>query len=480
MSEYYPVSLALGGRRCLVLGGGVLAHAKVRDLLAAGAQVTLVAPTAVDGLQRLAETETIAWIARDYCPGDLVGVHLAIDASGDDTVNCLAREEATRLGVLLNVVDQADRCDFIAPAIVRRGPLQIAISTSGESPYLASALRARLERAFGEEWAPFVSMVGCIRRRLRAKHLPLADQTAVYRRLISSDILMLLSAGEEGAAWRVAEGIATTGAEGTVGRVSLVGAGPGAPDLITVRGRELLATADLVFHDALIDAALLDVCSADAELVDVGKRAGRCNPDQADITAAMVKAARSGRDVVRLKGGDPFLFGRGGEEMAELVAAGIVVTVVPGVSAAAASLAVAGIPLTMRGVASSVAFVSGHAQNSQADLDGLERVAAAVDTVVVLMPLGTLPAIVCRLASIRGADHPAAIVSNASRAEQLIVRAPLAAIPTASQRSEVVAPATLIVGEVTRPVGARAEERSARTGLGRAAPSWGGPAVPRG
>lgn len=481
MSDYYPVFLALTGRRCLVIGGGAGAYAKVKDLLAAGARVTIVAAAVDADLRRLEDSGQVTRVARTYCAGDMVGVHLAIDASGDDAMNRLARQDASRHGVLLNVLDRPDDCDFIAPAVVRRGPLQVAISTSGQSPYLAAALRGRLERTLGEEWGPFVSMVGSIRLQLRGRGASPAEQTAVYRRLLSSDILGLLAAGDEAEAWRVAEEIAAGAATvAPTGRVSLVGAGPGAPDLLTVRARELLAAAAVVFHDALIDPAVLGLCAADAEIIDVGKRAGRCSPDQADITTAMVEAAHRGRDVVRLKGGDPFIFGRGGEEMTELLASGIAVTVVPGVSAAAASLAVAGIPLTRRAVASSVAFVSGHAATSATDLDGLETVAAAVDTVVVLMPMGNLESIVGRLASVRGADHPGAVVSNATRAGQRVVRAGLANLAQATRHGAITAPATLVVGEVTRVVGETPPAaRSGHRVPGRAAPSWGGMAARR-
>jgi uroporphyrin-III C-methyltransferase len=233
--------------------------------------------------------------------------------------------------------------------------------------------------------------------------------------------------------------------------VALVGAGPGDPGLLTVAAQELLAGADVVFHDALVGPEVLAMAPADAELVDVGKRGGRRSARQNEITAALIEAARAGREVVRLKGGDPFVFGRGGEELNALLAAGIEVVVVPGVSAAVAAPAAAGIPLTMRGVSASVAFAT--ATGADADIPvRLLDLAAAADTLVLLMPLGVLDELAARLAGVLGPQRPAAVIANATLPTQRVVRGTLANIAGLARAGAVEAPATLVVGEVVNAV----------------------------
>jgi uroporphyrin-III C-methyltransferase len=222
--------------------------------------------------------------------------------------------------------------------------------------------------------------------------------------------------------------------------------------LLTLAARDLLATADTVFHDALVEPGTLALCDPEAELVDVGKRAGRPNPTQESITARMIRAAGAGKIVVRLKGGDPFLFGRGGEELADLIEAGIDTVVVPGVSSVMAAPAVAGIPLTYRGVAASVAVVTARSRNASVNLEQIQSAARAVDTLVVLMPLGRLADLVAGLIEVLGAERPAALVSGATTRDERTVRAPLRDIAEAARTAGIVAPATLIVGEVVTAI----------------------------
>ncbi len=442
--KYYPVYLDLCGRHAVVLGGGATALEKVRGLLDAGAQVSVVSLEPCGGLEELAAAGRISVRRRRYAPGDLEGAAIAVDASWDDATNQASAAEARARGVMLNVVDRPQYCDFIAPAVVRRGPLQVAISTSGESPFLASALKARLERSLGEEWGPFVSLVGQVRRRLRRRGVAGGAQIGIYRRLLNSNLRRLLRAGRHDQAAAAATRIAHEDQRARQGRVALVGAGPGDPDLLTLAACDLLTQADVVFHDALIAAKTLDWCGPHTRVVNVGKRGGRQSPAQEDITAQLIASAREGLDVVRLKGGDPFIFGRGGEEMAVLVAAGIEVLVIPGVSSAHAAPAVAGIPLTLRGVASSVAFLAGH----ETGAGRLEDLARSADTLVVLMALTNLPVLARRLARVLGPDHPAAVVSQATLPGERVVRAPLGGVAEAAVRAGLGAPATLVVGRV--------------------------------
>ncbi len=227
--RYLPVFLDLAGRRCIVLGGDGHASAKAHALVEAGAQVTVITASPCPEIEALAMDGRLTLRRRDYRTGDLAAARLAIDASGDDRINALSHDEAERERVLLNVLDRPERCGFIAPAIVRRDPLLIAISTSGESPWLAGALRARLERLLGEEWGPFVSLVGRTRRRLRREGVPVSDQEPVYRRLLASPVRRLLARGDVAEAERAAEAIAA--------EASLAPSPRGAPASVAARSR---------------------------------------------------------------------------------------------------------------------------------------------------------------------------------------------------------------------------------------------------
>jgi uroporphyrin-III C-methyltransferase/precorrin-2 dehydrogenase/sirohydrochlorin ferrochelatase len=423
--RYYPIFLDLAGQLCIVLGDGKFAVDKAAALREAGADVRVIS-------------------SRNYRPGALAGARLVVDASEDEEINRLSWEEAEAAGILINVVDRPAQCRFIAPAVVRRDPLLIAISTSGESPFLASMLRARIERWLGQEWGPFVALVGEVRRRLRKQGLSITEQTRVYRRLLNSDVRSLLRVRRTAEANRLAIGIAAAHGNGA-GRVALVGAGPGDPDLLTVKARDLIAGADYVLHDALIALETLALCGPDTRLENVGKRGGQASARQANINARLIELARAGHHVVRLKGGDPFVFGRGGEELDELTRAGVDVVIVPGITSALAAPAAAGIPVTRRGVASSVAITTAQGGGS---IDRLADLARAADTLVVLMALGELPEVAAVLARAVGGSRPAAVIGNATLPNQRSVSGRLDSIARLAADAEIEAPATLVVGDV--------------------------------
>jgi uroporphyrin-III C-methyltransferase/precorrin-2 dehydrogenase/sirohydrochlorin ferrochelatase len=435
--RYYPVFLDLVGQACVVIGEGHLADEKASLLVEAGATVKRIA-------------------ARDYTRGDLAGARLVVDASGDLDVNRQAWEEAEAAGILINVLDRPDQCRFIAPAIVRRDPVVVAVSTSGESPFLASQLRLRIERVLGREWGPFTALVGRVRRRLREQGVSLAEQTRIYRRLLQSDVRALI-AGDRGVE---AQALAATIGQPAVkprGRVALVGAGPGDPSLLTLKARELLFDADYVLHDALVAPETLALCGPGARLEPVGKRGGSSESAEQDaINARLVELARDGHFVVRLKGGDPFVFGRGGEELRELAAAGVDVVLVPGVTSALAAPAALGIPTTLRGVSSSIAITTAQGAGR------LTELAQVADTLVVLMARANLDATARELASVVGASRPAAIVSNATLANERHVAGTLGDIAMLADRERIDAPATLIVGDVVRAMPAARSAEAAR------------------
>ncbi|HUE68384.1 MAG TPA: uroporphyrinogen-III C-methyltransferase [Candidatus Acidoferrum sp.] len=426
--RYYPVFLDLSGQPCVVLGDSELAREKAAGLREAGADVRTVA-------------------SADYRSGTLAGARLVVDATDDPAINRLTWDECERAGILINVIDRPAQCRFIAPAIVRRDPVVVAISTSGESPFLASALRGRIERWLGPEWGPFTALVGRIRRDLRARGMSIADQTRVYRRLLGSDVRTLLRAGRTEQAEQRAAVLKSL----RLGRVALVGAGPGDPELITVRGREMLADADYVLHDALISAQTLAWCGPHTQLEAVGKRGGEDSTSQDEITGRMIELAHAGHFVVRLKGGDPFLFGRGGEELRDLSEAGVDVIVVPGVTSALAAGASIGVPATLRGVASSLAITTARGRPT----GRLRKLAAASDTLIVLMARANLRETAAEIAEAVGPSMPAAVVSRATFDDQRSVAGPLADIARLADAAGLSAPATLIVGEVVKAVSAR-------------------------
>jgi uroporphyrin-III C-methyltransferase/precorrin-2 dehydrogenase/sirohydrochlorin ferrochelatase len=442
--RYYPVFLDLAGQKAVVLGGGAFATEKVALLLEADARVKVVSAKVSKSLQSLVDNGAVEVVSRDYQPGDLAGARLAVDASENEEINRQSWEEAEQSGVLINVVDRPAQCRFIAPAIVRRDPLLIAISTSGESPFLASTLRARLERSLGREWAPFTALVGRIRRELRGRGVSIAEQTKVYRRLLTSDIRDLLRAGRTDDAEHRAAALAQTTVHHP-GHVALVGAGPGDPDLLTLKARELLGDADFVLHDALVSPETLALCGPQVKLEAVGKRGGAESSRQEDITARLIELARSGHFVVRLKGGDPFVFGRGGEELNELTAAGVDVIVVPGITSAFAAPASIGIPSTMRGIASSVAITTAQGGDS---LDRIGELARATDTLIVLMARSNLKEVAAAVARAVGGSRAAALVSNATLPDERSVSGTISEIAHLADRDAITTPATLIVGEV--------------------------------
>lgn len=435
--RYYPLFVDLRSQRCLVLGEGELADQKVADLRLAGASV-----------ERLT--------APEYRPGCLAGARLVIDASGDEALNAEVWREAEAAGILVNVVDRPARCRFIAPAVVDRDPLLIAISTSGESPFLASRIRARLEREFGAEWGPFVARVGGLRRRLRARKDSLAAQTAVYRRLLRSRARALLAGGRHEEADFLFASLESQGPERPPGRVALVGAGPGDPGLLTLAALERLLDADVVYHDALVAPELLKLCGAQARLVAVGKRGGGEQASQAEIERLMIESAREGLEVVRLKGGDPFVFGRGGEEMKALSEAGIDVIVIPGLTSAVSAPELAGIPLTFRSIASSFAVATARPGGGER-LAGLAR---SADTLVVMMGLAELPGIVAELLPVLGETMPVAVISAASLPDQKVVRGRLGDIVAACARERPAPPATILIGQVVEILDAYTEPLS--------------------
>lgn len=444
MSFRYPITLDVEGRRCVVVGGGTVAEHKVTGLREAGAAVTVVAAALTPGLAALADAGNLHWVPRAYADGDLEGALLAIAATDEPTVNAAVYAEGRARGVLVNAVDDIAHCDFAAPSIVRRGDLAIAVSTGGRAPALARRLREDLGRQFGPEWGELIELLAEARASAAGARAGVDFPTWAGRWQAALDAgpLALMRRGRRDEAREAVRRALAGEAPDSPGRVAIVGAGPGDPELISVRGKALLDRADVVVYDRLVDPALWQ----GKEAIDVGKVAGDHRVEQGEINAVLVRLAREGKAVVRLKGGDPFVFGRGAEEAEALAAAGIDFEVVPGPTSAVAGLAAAGIPVTDRRHASSVALVTGHCGDGTVDWAGL---ATSVDTLVVLMGLRHLPEIVARLlAGGRPPDTPAAVVQDGTLPTQRVVTACLAELPAAVEAAGIGSPALIVVGSV--------------------------------
>ena len=484
----FPVALEVRGRRCVVVGGGPAAEARVHGLLAAEADVVVVAASVTAGLDRLAEAGEITIVRRPYAPGDLRGTFLVMAAGDHRGVHAQVFVEAQARGVLMNAMDDVAHCDFAVPSVLRRGELTVAVSTGGRAPALSRRLKAALAEELGPEMGELVELLGRAREEARAAAaVDLPTAAARWEAALDHDLLGLVRAGRleeagdlvracltggdpaasdappgegpsDGPALGLLAGPGATSAPAPgpapaparaptrAGRVSIVGAGPGDPKLITVRGRELLDQADVVVHDRLVDPSLL----AGRRVVPVGKSPGHHPVPQEEINALLVDLARQGHHVVRLKGGDPFVFGRGGEEADALARAGVEFEVVPAPTSAVAALAAAGIPVTDRRFASSVAVVTGHCAGTGPEVRW-QQLATAVDTLVVLMGLGDLPRLVGRL--LDGGRHPAtpaAIVERGTTPGQRVVEAQLVTLPLAAALAGVRSPAIVVVGEVVR------------------------------
>jgi uroporphyrin-III C-methyltransferase/precorrin-2 dehydrogenase/sirohydrochlorin ferrochelatase len=451
MGFTYPVNLDLVGRPCVVVGGGKIAEEKIKGLLDAGAEVRVVAPALTDALEKLRDQGHIEVTRKDYSRGDLNGAWLAIAATDDSLTNASVFEEAEQLKVLLCSVDDIDHCHFAAPATVRRGDFLVTISTAGKAPALAKRLRRELEARFGSDWGALVDMLSEARAEALARgarECGFEEWSRRWAKALDQDLLTLVSDGDaERAKDRVVRVLVDDDhtEPQAPGKVWIVGAGPGDPELLTMRGRRALDAADVVIHDRLVHHDLVSGRPA----IYAGKQAGNHSMSQQEVNSLLVRLARKGKTVVRLKGGDPFVFGRGAEEAEALAAAGIPFEVVPAPTSALATLAAAGIPATDRRVASSVAIVTGHRSREQSVR--LRELAGAADTIVVLMGLAGISFSTAELiAGGRDPATPAAIIENGTLPDQRVIVTTLAELPAAAAEASVQSPATIVVGDVVR------------------------------
>ncbi|TAK37354.1 MAG: uroporphyrinogen-III C-methyltransferase [Betaproteobacteria bacterium] len=449
---YFAAFLNLRGKPGLVVGGGEVAAAKTETLLRSGVRVSVIAPQLCPRLAELTVLGAVRHEAKRFQPGDLVGAEVVIAATDDPAVNEAVSAAAKSLRVPVNVADNAELSAFIMPAVVDRVPVQIAISTGGASPVLARRLRAAIESAVPYAFGRLAALAARFRPASKQRHPDAMARRRFWERVVEGPIADLVLAGQEQQALEALQRELAPGAapESLKGTVYLVGGGPGNPELLTLRALRVLQHADVLLYDNLVSPAIVDLARREAERVYVGKKAADHALSQDQINDLLVHHARAGKRVVRLKGGDPFIFGRGGEEIETLASRRISFEVVPGVTAASGASAYAGIPLTHRDYAHACVFVTGHLQDGEPELDW-DALAAPRQTIVVYMGVRALPQICRRLVAHGLApEHPAVIVQGATGERQRVLTGTLATLAEIAAREKVKPPALVIIGEVVR------------------------------
>ena len=451
MIKTFPLFMSLQDRRVLVVGGGEAAARKIEPLMSAGAQVSLIAETVTGEIAQLIADGRISWAGRAFDEADLAGMALVFVATEDEQLQTRVSLAAQGRSVPVNVVDTPKLSSFIMPSIVDRSPITIAISTGGTAPALARKLKAEIERVLPAAIGRVARFAEIFREQVRRTVGDPAKRRRFWDRVLQGRVGELALAGDEIAARRelirMLDGARNQPASGA-GMVHLVGAGPGDPDLLTLKAHRLLQRADVVVYDRLVSQEVLALARRDAERLYVGKRrAHHCMP-QAEINDRLVALARAGKSVVRLKGGDPFVFGRGGEELEALMAADVAVEVVPGITAALGCAASAGIPLTHRDHAQACVFVTGHTKDGALTLDW-QMLARPRQTVVIYMGAETLPLIARQLLQHGLAPNtPVALIENGTTERERRIVATLATIERQVMRAQFNGPTLLVVGEV--------------------------------
>lgn len=447
--DYLPIFADLKQRPVLVVGGGDVAARKVSLLQRAGAEIRIVAQSLSPELEQQRQQGRVLWLGKTFDPQQLDDVFLAIAATDDNALNAAVFAEADKRRVLANVVDDQPCCSFIFPSIIDRSPLVVAVSSSGQAPVLARLLREKLEALLPASLGQMAQVAGRWRGQVKQRLASIGERRRFWENTFGGRFATLVANGQTAQAERQLEQDLhrfAAGDEGAQGEIALVGAGPGDVGLLTLRGLQVMQQADVVLYDHLVSGEILDLVRRDAERICVGKRAGAHSVIQEETNRLLVELAQQGKRVVRLKGGDPFIFGRGGEELQVAAAAGIPFQVVPGVTAAAGATAYAGIPLTHRDHAQSVTFITGHCRP---DGDGLDwaDLARARQTLAIYM--GTMKAadISQRLiAHGRDAATPVAVISRGTRADQQVQIGTLEQLEYLAQRAPL--PALLVIGEV--------------------------------
>ncbi|MGG6196655.1 siroheme synthase CysG [Pantoea allii] len=443
--DYLPLFADLAGRPVLVVGGGDIAARKIELLRRAGARIQIASRELCPELQALLDEQQLEWLATSFEPAQLDKVFLVIAATDDNALNAQVYDEANARHKLVNVVDDQPKCSFIFPSIVDRSPLVVAISSSGTAPVLARMLREKLETLLPSHLGQMAELAGQWRDKVKARFSRMSDRRRYWERIFNGRFASQMATGDVEAAKQTLD--SELGDQPPrQGEIILVGAGPGDSGLLTLRGLQVMQLADVVLYDHLVSEEVLDLVRRDADRICVGKRASAHLLPQDEINQLMVQLAQKGKRVVRLKGGDPFIFGRGGEELQAAQQAGIPFQVVPGVTAAAGATAYAGIPLTHRDYAQSVLFITGHCRPDSDDIDW-PSLARARQTLAIYM--GAVKAAHISKQLIlhgRAATTPVAVIGRGTRSDQEVLTGTLEHLETLAASAP--SPALLVIGEV--------------------------------
>ena len=449
--NYFPAFFDLKDRPVLLVGGGEAAARRLRLLQKAGARVTLVAPRVREEIAAAIGEGKIAAVRRGFVSGDVNGQAIVFAATGLPAVDERVAEAARTAGVPVNVADHAGLSSFIVPAIVERDPVVIGISTGGAAPVLASRLREAIERLLPARLGRLANFADSFRTAVKATVPGAAARLRFWDRFFDGPVAdQVLAGNDRGAREKMLTLVnGRAAAEPPRGGVAIVGAGPGDPDLLTLRALRLIQRADIVIYDKLVGPGVLDLARRDAERIYVGKSKGDHSKSQDEINALIAGQAQAGRRVVRLKGGDPFIFGRGGEELEYLQRRGIAVEVVPGITAALGCAAAAGIPLTHRDHAQAVTFATGQGKDGEPELDWA-TLARLKQTLVIYMGVGAAGRIAARLID-NGLDAatPVAVIENGTLPTQRALYGRLSELNSLVRQSGIAGPALIVIGSVT-------------------------------
>lgn len=449
--EFLPIFLDIKGKTCLVVGGGDVAERKVSSLLRAQAAVHLISPELNENLKHQCASGEMVHIPREFKDEDLDDCYLVIAATDKEVVNKRISELAQIKGIPVNVVDQPKLCNFIMPAIIDRSPVVVAVSTGGASPVLARLIRARLESLIPAGYGRLATLCADYRDKVKARFNTSSERRMFWDRILEGGVAERIFSGHlEEANVVMDKALAEPDNASAMGEVYLVGGGPGDPDLLTFRALRLMQQADVVVYDRLVAKPVLDMTRQDAKRIYVGKERNHHAMRQEEINQLLARLAKEGNKVVRLKGGDPFIFGRGGEEIDTLAAEGIPFQVIPGVTAAAGCASYAGIPLTHRDYAQSVTFVTGHLKDGSINLNW-EQLSQPHQTVVFYMGLMGLPVIREQLLA-HGVppEMPIALVQQGTTHKQKVYIGTLSNIGELVAEKKPKPPTLIIVGDVVK------------------------------
>ncbi len=447
--DFLPIFFNIKHRDCLVVGGGEIAARKIVLLLQAKANVTIVAPSLDDTLKQQYDKKIVSYCQKSFQPEDIEGFVLVIAATNNPAVNQLVSDSARKLNIPVNVVDNPELCTFIMPAIVDRSPILIALSSSGKSPVLIRLLRARLETLIPAAYGRLAEYASQFREKVKQNFSHPNKRRIFWEDMLQGAFAEKVLAGKELEAKDYLEdALLHEDNDLKQGEVYLVGAGPGNPDLLTFRAMHLMQKADVVVYDRLVSPEILNMVRRDASRIYAGKERSKHTIPQESINHLLVRLAQEGKRVLRLKGGDPFIFGRGGEEIETLTSHQISFQVVPGITAASGVASYAGIPLTHRDYAQSCIFVAGHLKNNKIDLDW-SALARSHQTIVIYMGLVGLPHL-CQQLIVHGLSDttPAAIIQQGTTDTQKIVVGTLNTLAELTTAANLTPPTLIIVGNV--------------------------------